>query len=182
MTTQTQAQWTLDTAHSEIQFKVKHMMVSTVTGSFKEFEGGVTQVEDTLHNAKVNFIAKAASITTNNEQRDGHLQSADFFETENNPNVTFDGTLIKVTGAAEESYKLQGNLTMRGVTKNVEFDAEYFGQAKDPYGNTKAGFEVTGEVNRKDFGLNWNTALEAGGVLVSEKVKIHINAQLQLVQ
>lgn len=182
MTTQTQTQWALDAAHSEIQFKIKHMMVSTVTGSFKEFEGGVTQVEDTLNNANVNFTAKANSITTNNAQRDGHLQSAEFFDTDNNPNVTFDGTLIKVAGSDEESYKLQGNLSMRGVTKNVEFDAEYFGQAKDPWGNTKAGFEITGEVNRKDFGISWNETLETGGVLVSEKVKIHVNAQLQLAQ
>jgi len=173
--TLTQTKWTIDTAHSEVQFKVKHLVISTVTGTFKSFKGNVSTESEDFDNAKVEFSIDADSIDTNNTDRDNHLKSADFFEVATYPTLTFANGLLTKSG---ENYTLSGELTIRDVTKKVELGVEYGGTAKDPWGNTKAGFEVTGKINRKEFGLTWNAATEAGGVLVGEDIKLHINIQL----
>lgn len=175
-TTATATKWAIDPTHSEVHFKVKHLVISTVTGSFKTFSGDAAFDNDNLENAKINFTIDPASIDTNQEQRDGHLKSADFFDVANHPAITFKSTSLKhIKG---DNYKLTGDLTVRGVTKPVEIDAEYGGIAKDGYGNTKMGFEVTGVIHRKDFGLTWNSVTEAGGVVVGEDIKLSANIQL----
>lgn len=167
--------WAIDPTHTEVQFKVKHLVISTVTGSFKKFSGSVeSENEDDFNNAVVKFSIEADSIDTNQDDRDAHLKSADFFDAANHPTLDFSGTLKK----AGEDYKLSGDLTIRGTSKKVELNVEFGGVAKDPWGNTKAGFELSGKINRKDFGLNWNTITEAGGVLVGEEVKLLVNAQV----
>jgi polyisoprenoid-binding protein YceI len=158
--------WVIDPAHSEIQFKVKHMMITTVTGQLTSFESTVEADSDDFTAARVHFSADMNSITTHNEQRDGHLKSADFFDLENNPKLTFESTSFEKSGSGK--FKLTGNLTIRGISKPVTLDVEFGGINKDPWGNTKAGFTVTGKISRKDWGLNWNAALESGGVLVSD--------------
>lgn len=174
-TTLTQTKWAIDPAHSEVQFKVKHLVISTVTGTFKSFSGTATAESDDFDNAQIEFSIDAASIDTNNGDRDAHLKSADFFDVSNYPTITFkNGSLKK--GA--DSYILSGELTLHGITKKIDLDVEYGGTVKDPWGNTKAGFEVTGKINRKEFGLTWNAATETGGVLVGEEIKLHINVQL----
>jgi polyisoprenoid-binding protein YceI len=167
--------WIVDPAHSEIQFKVKHMMITTVTGSFKEFTSEVETSGEDFTTAKISFEANTASIFTNAEQRDAHLRSADFFDAENFPVLSFSGSGIGKVD--DESYRLTGDLTIRGVTKPVVLDVEVGGVGKDPWGNTKAGFSISGKINRKDWGLNWNAALEAGGVLVSDDVRIFCEVQ-----
>ena len=163
--------WVIDPTHTDIQFKVKHLMITTVTGSFGEFSGGATTEGDDFEDASVNFIAQIASITTNNEQRDAHLKSADFFDVEKNPTLTFVGKELK-------GGKLTGDITMHGITKTITLDAEFLGIAKDPWGNIKAGFELEGKIKRSDFGLTWNAPTEAGGVLVSDDVRLLANVQL----
>jgi len=170
--------WTIDPAHSEIQFKVKHLMVTTVTGSFKKFEGSVESSADDFADAKISFTADINSIDTGAADRDNHLKSADFFEFENYPQLKFTSTNFKKLD--EHNYELSGNLEIRGVSKPVKFKVEYAGKAKDPWGNTKAGFGLEGKINRKEWGLNWNAPLEAGGVLVSEDVRLL--AEIQLIQ
>ncbi len=167
--------WNLDTTHTEVQFKVKHLVIATVTGFFKKFSGSVESETEDFDGASVNFNLDATSIDTNNTDRDGHLKSADFFAAEQYPTIDFAGTLKKVSG---NDYTLDGALTIRGTTKALVLDVEFGGTMVDPWGNTKAGFEINGKINRKDFGLNWNALTEAGGVVVSEDVKIHINAEL----
>lgn len=167
--------WMIDPAHSEIQFKVKHMMITTVTGSFKEFKSEVETDGDDFATAKVSFEASAASVFTNAEQRDAHLRSADFFDADNFPVMRFVSTGLK--NIDEENWQLTGNLTIRDVTNPVKLDVEFGGVGKDPWGNTKAGFSLNGKINRKDWGLNWNAALEAGGVLVSDDVRIYAEVQ-----
>lgn len=162
--------WALDPTHSEIQFKVKHLMITTVTGSFKTFDASVETDGEDFSTAKVTFNAEVASISTGNEQRDEHLKSPEFFDAAANPHVSFEST--EMTKTSDDEFSLKGNLTMHGVTQVVEFKVEAGGIAKDPWGNTKAGFTLSGKVNRKDFGLTWNVATEAGGVLVSEEVKL----------
>ncbi len=162
--------WVLDTAHSELQFKVKHMMISTITGTFAKIEATLLTEGDELNSGKVQFSADSDSISTNNEQRDGHLKSPEFFNVENHPKVTFnEGTLAKVS---DDQYKLTGNLSMLGVTHPVSLDVEYGGTVLDPWGNTRSGFTLNGKVNRKDFGLVWNANLDQGGVALGEEVKI----------
>ena len=168
--------WTLDPTHSEIQFKVRHLMVSNVTGKFNSFEGKVETVGDDFSNASVSFSADIDSITTGNEQRDGHLKSADFFDAENHPKMTFQSTDVKKI--SDDEYEIKGDLTIRGVTKPVTLKAEYGGQMGDFYGNTKAGFELTGTIKRKEFGLSWDAVTEAGGVVVSDDVKLLLNVQV----
>ena len=170
--------WVLDPTHSEVQFKVKHLVISTVTGSFKQFEGEAATEGESFDNAKVRFSAKIDSIDTNQAQRDEHLKSADFFDAATYPELTFVSTSFEKQGEGE--YKITGDLTLHGVTKPVTFDVEYGGQAGDFYGNQKAGFEVTGKINRKDFGLTWNGVTEAGSIVVSEDVKL--SASLQFVK
>jgi polyisoprenoid-binding protein YceI len=162
--------WTIDPSHSEIQFKVKHMMITTVTGSFKEFSSEVESLGDDFSTAKIKFQAATASVFTNSDQRDEHLRSADFFDAEKYPELKFESTSLEKVD--DESFTLNGNLTIRDITKPVKLDVEVGGIGKDPWGNLKAGFSLTGKINRKEWGLNWNAALEAGGVLVSDDVRI----------
>ncbi len=163
--------WVIDPTHTDIQFKVKHLMITTVTGSFGEFSGEATTEGDDFEGASVSFTAQIASITTNNEQRDGHLKSADFFDVETNPTLTFVGKELK-------GGKLTGDISMHGVTKEITLNADFLGIAKDPWGNIKAGFELEGKIKRSDFGLTWNAPTEAGGVLVSDDVRLLANVQL----
>jgi polyisoprenoid-binding protein YceI len=176
METQTATKWAIDPMHSEVQFKVKHLVISTVTGSFQNFEGTVETEGDDFSDAKINFSLDVNSIDTNQEQRDGHLKGADFFDAEQYPHITFEST--SVTKESDENYKLAGNLTVKGVTKPVTLEVEHGGIATDFYGNTKAGFEVTGKINRKDFGLTWDGVTEAGSIVVGEDIKLFINIQL----
>jgi polyisoprenoid-binding protein YceI len=162
--------WVLDPMHSEVQFKVKHLVISTVTGSFKTFEGDLTTDNDDFSGASINFSLDVNSLDTNQEQRDGHLKSAEFFDTEQYPTITFKST-------AFDGEKLVGNLTIKGITQPVTLDVEHGGSAADFYGNTKAGFEVTGKINRKDFGLTWDGVTEAGSVVLGSDIKLSINVQ-----
>jgi len=162
-------QWVLDPTHSELQFKVKHLMISTVTGGLHLISATLTSASDDFENASVTFEAETDSINTGNTDRDNHLKSADFFDAEQFPKITFESTSIKKDG---DDYLINGNLTIKGTTKPVELSAEFGGIAADPWGNTKAGFTLNGKINRTDFGLTWNAALETGGVMVSEAVKI----------
>lgn len=168
--------WVLDTAHSELNFKVKHLMISNVKGNFKDFSAAF-EGEDFV-NSKVTATVDVASIFTRNEDRDNHLRSVDFFDVEHYPNITFEGTSISPKD--EEEFTLVGNLTIKGQTKEVKLNVEYGGISKDPWGNEKLGFSIQGKINRNDFGLSWNAALETGGVLVSEEVKIE--GELQFVK
>ncbi|WP_306644019.1 YceI family protein [Sanyastnella coralliicola] len=174
--TATATKWITDTAHSELQFKVKHLVITTVTGQFKTFNGTVNSESEDFNNAKVNIDVDLNSIYTNNDDRDNHLRSGDFFDVENHPKMTFaNGVLAHDNG----DYKLTGDLTIKGTTKPVTFDVDFNGVAKDPWGNMKAGFEFSTAINRKDFGLTWNATTEAGGLLVGEDVKIIGSVQLQ---
>jgi polyisoprenoid-binding protein YceI len=162
--------WTVDASHSELGFVARHLMVTKVRGQFKEFEGTV-KVGESLSDSQVTAVAQLASVDTGSADRDAHLKSADFFDVENNPTMSF-------TSAEVTADSLKGDLTIKGVTKPVVFDLEFGGLATDPWGNQKAGFEASAEINRKDWGLEWNVALEGGGVLVSEKIKINLDIQL----
>lgn len=175
-TTETAAitKWTLDAAHSELKFKVRHMMITNVSGSFNEISGTM-EGEDVL-SSKVQFTAKTSSVDTGSEQRDTHLKSADFFETEKYPEMKFVSTRFEKKSGND--YIMHGNLTIKDITKEVALEVEHGGINKDPWGNMKNGFSINGKINRKDFGLNWNAALETGGVLVSEEVKIMGEIQL----
>ena len=167
--------WILDPTHSEIQFKIRHLMITNVTGSFGKFHAEVETTDENFETAKINFTAEVDTITTNNEQRDGHLKSADFFEISKYPTLTFVSTKIeKVSG---EEYVLYGGLTFHGVTKNIKLKVEHGGIIKDPWGNTRTGFTLEGKLNRKDFGLEWNAATEAGGVVLGEDVKLHASVE-----
>lgn len=167
--------WAVDPTHSEIGFKVKHMMFTNVSGQFKNFTATAETEGDNFDNAKFDFSADVDSVTTGSADRDAHLLSADFFNAEQFPKLTFTSTAF--TKKNEGDYNLTGDLTVHGVTKPVTLDVEFGGIAKDPWGNTKAGFTITGKLNRKDFGLIWNAALETGGVLVGEDVKLAIELQ-----
>ena len=166
--------WQLDASHSSIGFSVKHLMIATVKGSFGKYEASFSGDEKDLSKATVNVNIDVASIDTSNDQRDGHLRSPDFFDAEKYGNITFVGK--RIDGNAFGDFKLVGDLTIRGVTKEVVLDATFEGRAKDPWGNSRLGYTAKGKINRSDFGLNWNQALEAGGVLVSEEVKISVEA------
>lgn len=175
--TQAKTQWAIDPVHSEIQFKVKHMVISTVTGQFERFSGSVESNGDNFEGATVAFEAEVASINTRTGDRDAHLKSDDFFNAEKYPKLTFKSKSF--TKVDEGSYKLVGDLTIRDVVKEVTLDVEYGGKvANDGYGNEKVGFEITGKVNRKDFGLKWNGVTEAGQIIVSDEVKLILNVQL----
>lgn len=167
--------WAIDPTHSEVQFKVKHLVISTVTGFFKKFSGSVEADGEDFDGATVTFSADINSIDTNQKDRDNHLKSPDFFAAEEYPTMDFAGELKKISG---NDYKLAGELTIRGTSKKIELSAEFGGTMTDPYGNEKSGFEINGKINRKDYGLNWNAVTEAGGVVVSDDVKLHINAQI----
>lgn len=161
--------WILDPTHSELQFKVKHLMITTVTGSLNVLTASLTSESDDFEHAQVKFEADTASIDTGNNDRDNHLKSGDFFNADEFPKVSFESTSFTKDGG---DYTLKGDLTIKGVTKPVKLAVEFGGIATDPWGNTKAGFTISGKINRTDFGLTWNAALETGGVMVSEEVKI----------
>jgi len=169
--------WTIDPLHSEVGFSVRHMMVSKVRGKFTKFSGELVTGESPLASS-VTADIDLASIDTGAEQRDGHLRSPDFFDTENHPAMSYRSTGIRAKG---DGYVVDGELTLKGVTKNVPLTLELNGFGPDPYGGTRAGFTATGEINRQDFGVTWNAAMEHGGVVVSDKVNIllEIEAVLQ---
>lgn len=169
--------WAFDTAHSEIGFKVKHLMISNVKGSFKEFGALIYTNDENFTGADIDIWIEAASITTGDDKRDEHLKGPDFFDVSNHKLITFTGNTYEKKGD-EETFELYGDLTIKGVAKRIKLDVEFGGHMKDPWGNEKAGFTVTGKINRKEWGLNWNAALEAGGILVSED--IHIICEVQL--
>jgi polyisoprenoid-binding protein YceI len=169
--------WVLDPTHSEVQFKVKHLMITNTTGTFGKYDVKVeTEGEDFL-TAKVSFTADADSVDTGNEQRDGHLKSADFFDAEKFPKIKF--TATKYENVDDDgSYELYGDLTIRDLTKQVKLDVEFGGVIKDPWGNTRAGFTISGKINRKDFGLEWNLLTDGGGLVVGEEVRLHVTIEL----
>ncbi|MEZ4950431.1 MAG: YceI family protein [Saprospiraceae bacterium] len=171
----TAQKWAIDPSHTEVQFKVKHLVISTVTGRFDSFSGDVYSDNEDFDGAKVEFVVDINSISTNSEDRDNHLKSDDFFAADRYPHMTFKNGKLTKTG---DDYQLTGDLTIREVTKPVTLDVDYNGTVKDPWGNEKAGFELKGKLNRKDFGLKWNTITESGGMLVGEEVKLEISAQL----
>jgi polyisoprenoid-binding protein YceI len=175
--------WNLDPTHSEIHFKVKHLMVSWVTGSFKQFNATVETEGDDLTTAKVHFTADINSISTNNEQRDAHLRTGDFFDAENHPQLIFESNKLEKiparagTDGDDENYKLYGTLTMRGTSKKIVLNVEYGGNTQDPWGNTRIGFSISGKINRKDFGVSFSMVSETGGILLGEDVTINANAE-----
>jgi polyisoprenoid-binding protein YceI len=175
MSTETLTKWGIDASHSEITFKVKHLVISTVTGKFGSFDAYIETDNDDFENAEIYFEADLNSIDTGNKDRDNHLKSDDFFNASEHPKMTFKSTSFEKTG--DGTYKLAGDLTIRGNTQSIELDAEYGGTVVDPYGQTKAGFEVTGKINRKEFGLKWSAVTEAGSVVVSDEVKLNLNVQ-----
>ncbi|ADQ17853.1 YceI family protein [Leadbetterella byssophila DSM 17132] len=168
--------WKIDPSHSEIQFKIKHLMISTVTGEFTDFDSTLecaSEGED-FNGGKVNFTAKIDSINTKNEQRDGHLKSADFFDAEKYPEISFTSSSLDLSGG---EVVLKGDLTIKGTTKPITLTGDFGGVVVDGYGQTKAGFEVAGKLNRQDYGLTWSAVTEAGGVVVSDDVKLLLNVQ-----
>ncbi len=175
--------WNLDPTHSEIHFKVKHLMVSWVTGSFKQFNATIETEGDDLTTAKVHFTADINSISTNNEQRDAHLRTGDFFDAENHPQLIFESNKLEKiparagTDGDDENYKLYGTLTMRGTSKKIVLNVEYGGNTQDPWGNTRIGFSISGKINRKDFGVSFSMVSETGGILLGEDVTINANAE-----
>jgi len=180
METAVATKWVVDPMHSEVQFKVKHLVISTVTGFFKSFEGSMETVNDDFDGAEVSFAINIDSLDTNHGQRDEHLKGAEFFDAAQYPQITFKSTSFKKTG--DDEYDLTGDLTVKGITKQVTLSAEFGGSTDDFYGNTKAGFEVSGKINRKDFGLTWNGVTEAGAVVVGEDIKLLANIQFAKVK
>lgn len=166
--------WNIDPVHSAIEFVGRHLVVTKVRGSFSSFNASVEIAEDVL-NSKVSAEIDVASLSTGDDQRDTHLRSADFFDVENFPKMTFVSTSIKPSGY---KYSLTGDLTIRGTTRSVTLDLEFNGVTKDPWGGTRSGFTATGEISRKDFGMEWNVPLEGTGVLVGDKIQINLEIQL----
>ena len=165
--------WVLDPTHSEVEFKVKHLMISTVTGTFSSFAADVTTEGEDFTSAKATFTVDVNSINTKNEQRDGHVKSADFFDAANHPQMKF--VITKIENVDNDgSYNIHGDLTIRSVTKNVRLEVEFGGVIKDPWGGTRAGLTVSGKINRKEFGLVWHMATDAGGVVLGDDVRIHV--------
>jgi len=175
METAVKTTWAIDPTHSEVQFKVKHLVISTVTGQFNKFEGSLETDSEDFDGASASFSLDVNSIDTNVADRDAHLKSDDFFAADKYPQITFTNGTLQKSG---EEYQLTGDLTIRDVTKKITLDAELGGVMVDPYGQTKAGFEITGKINRKEFGLNWNGITEAGGVVVSDQVKLQLSVQV----
>jgi polyisoprenoid-binding protein YceI len=168
--------WVIDPTHSEIGFKVRHLMISNVSGKFDQFEAEVETENEDFATAQIRATIKTASVNTSNLQRDEHLRNSDFFEVENHPDILF--TSQKVEKIDNDNFVLHGNLTLKGITKQVKLQVEYSGFTKDPWGGERAGFVVTGKINRNDFGLSFNAALETGGVVLGDEVKIHSEIQL----
>jgi polyisoprenoid-binding protein YceI len=174
----TKTKWLLDPMHSELQFKIKHLMISNVSGALKNFSAEVETEDEDFSSAKINLAAQMDSISTNNEQRDAHLRNSDFFEVEKYPELKFKST--KVEKVDSDTFMLHGELTMKGVTKPVKLNVEFNGATKDPWGGERAGFVITGKINRADWGINFNSVLETGGVMLSEEVRI--NSEIELVK
>lgn len=174
----TKTTWKLDPAHSELTFKVKHLMISNVKGEFQNFDATIENDGEDFHNASIAATIEAGSIYTNNTDRDAHLKNADFFDADNHRQITFKST--ELNKLDDENYQLKGMLGMKGVQKEVVLDVDFGGVIKDPYGNQKAGFSLNGKINRKDWGLNYNAALETGGVMVSNEVRL--SAEVQFVK
>jgi len=174
----TKVKWGIDPAHSEVSFKVKHLMITNVKGVFKEFDGSIYTTGEDFMTSEVDFFVNPASVDTGDKKRDEHIKSADFFDVEKHKQITFIGNTYEKVN--DKNYKLYGDLTIKGITKQIKLDVEFSGVMIDPWGNEKAGFTINGKINRKDFDLNWNTGLEAGGVLVSEDV--NINCEIQLIK
>ncbi len=168
--------WKIDPTHSDVQFKVKHLMITTVTGQFGTFDATMQTNGDDFSNAKITFEADINSITTQNEQRDQHLLQSDFFEAAKFPKMTFVSKEVKKVDS--ETYKMIGDLTIRDNTRPVELNVEYGGEVVDPWGQTKAGFELSGKINRKDFGLTFHAVTETGGVMLSDEVKLLASVQM----
>ena len=168
--------WTIDPVHSEIGFVVRHLMVSKVRGQFAKFEGSLTTAPDPMQSTASARI-DLGSITTKNEQRDAHLRSADFFDADNHPEMTFQSTGLRASG---DGFVATGDLTIRGITRPVDLEVEVNGFGPDPYGGTRAGLTATGQINRSDFGVTWNAAIEGGGVVVSEKVQLVLEIEAVL--
>ncbi|MDP3468707.1 MAG: YceI family protein [Daejeonella sp.] len=174
METAVKTKWIIDPTHSEVHFKVKHLVISTVTGTFKSFAGNMESENEDFQDAAIEFTLDVDSIDTNQEQRDGHLKSADFFDAEQFPKISFKSTSFKKVG---EDYELLGDLTLKNVSKPVKLNVEFGGRATDFYGNDKAGFEVSGKISRKEFGLTWDGITEAGAIVVGDEIKLQINVQ-----
>lgn len=168
--------WVIDPLHSDVLFKIKHLVISNVTGSFKKFEGNFVSEGDDFNNAKVNFTIDVKSIDTNQAQRDEHLKTGDFFDADLYPQITFESTSFVNVGGSD--YKMDGNLTLRGVTKPIELNVDYGGSEDNGHGVLKHGFEVTGVVNRMDFGMTWNKLTDTGGLGLGEKIKLIANIQI----
>lgn len=175
-----QSKWTVDKSHSKVQFSVTHLIISEVTGQFKSFDANVEASKDDFTDAKIEFASDVNSINTDNEGRDKHLKSDDFLNAEKFPKITFVGKSFKKVG--NKNYKLVGDFTIRDITKEVTLDVVYNGSVKDPWGNTKAGFKINGEVNRFDYNLKWNSLMEAGGAVVGKTVAIVVDLELQKVK
>ena len=172
-----QTKWTVDKAHSDVQFSVTHLIISEVSGKFKSFDANIEVSSDDFTDAKIEFSSDVQSISTDNEGRDKHLKSDDFFNAEKYPKITFKGKSFTKVG--QKNYKLVGDFTIRDVTKEIALDVTYNGLVKDPWGNIKAGFKIQGEINRFDYNLKWNTLMEAGGAVVGKNVNIIVNLELQ---
>jgi len=170
--------WVLDPTHSELRFKIKHLMISTVSGQFNQFKGTVETYEEDFTTAKVHFEAEIDSISTNNLQRDEHLKAGDFFNAEEHPKLVFEGERMEKTG--EDEYKLYGDVTIKGVSKKLVLDVEFGGITKDPWGNMRTGFSVSGKINRQDYGISFGAVSESGGLLLGDEVKI--NADVEFVK
>lgn len=170
------ATYKIDAAHSEINFKVKHLMITNVTGNFTQFDATMEASADDFSDATISFEADVNSINTNNEQRDGHLKSDDFFNAEQFPKLTFVSSGLQKK--SDNEYALTGDLTIRNITKTVTLDVEFGGTMTDPWGQQKAGFEISGKINRKDFDLKWTATTEAGGIVVSDEVKLQLAVQM----
>jgi polyisoprenoid-binding protein YceI len=175
--TGTRTTWKLDPSHTTIEFVAKHMMITTVKGRFTEVEGTIVADEERLESSQVEATIKAASLETGAEQRDAHLKSTDFLNVEHYPDVTFRSTSIS---GAKEKFKLTGDLTIRGTTRPITLDVTFEGTGKDPWGGTRSSFSAKGKIDRRHYGLTWNVALETGGILVSNEIKINIEAQAVL--
>lgn len=171
----TLVKWAVDTAHSSIDFSIRHMMIAKVKGSFESFEAIIEANPEDLTSANINFSIDLASITTRNTDRDNHLRSADFFDTDNMPKLTFEAKQITSTDSNE--YDVVGDLTLHGVTRSEKFAVIFEGTGKDPWGNTKVGFSATGAIKRSDYGLTYNAALETGGIMIGDEVKITIEIE-----
>jgi len=170
------ATWKIDASHSEIGFKVKHLMITNVSGSFTSFEGAVHADSEDFHDARIIFEADVNSVTTHNQQRDEHLKTADFFDGERFPRIRFVSKQVKKVN--DQHFRLIGDLTIRDHTHSIELTVTYNGTTQDPWGQTKAGFELDGRLHRSDYGLRWSATTEAGGLILGDEVKLHMNIQL----